>query len=107
MNRLDDPFRVGYLRQMDAQLALFCHHLAFGNHHFSMEVGQAVHQQDVSPAAGGDHAQVAAEAKMLGGVDGCHLERRHRRQALRNGVTQNAIHVAVLRQCRGVGIVGA
>ena len=72
-----------------------------------MEIVQILHQEDVRRAGGGDQADFALDAKMLGGVDRRHLESRHRGKALGNGVTEDPVNVTFAHQGGGVTVVGA
>ncbi len=51
--------------------------------------------------------EIASQTKVLRGVDGRHLNRRHWRDALGDGVSYDAVHVSVLGQCLGMRVIRA
>ena len=107
MHRIRRPLWIFGRRQVNAPLSFLRDDLSPGDDHLGAEVAQIVHEQDVGPAAGSDHAQFARQSEMFGGVEGAHLDGGHRLQSLGNGVAQDAVHVAVLRNRLRVRVVGA
>ena len=99
---------IFHFGQVSQQFAILDRHLLRAAMTSSgMEVVQVIHQHDIGPAARGNHPDLATDAKMLGGVEGGHLEGRHRGKALPDGMPQDAVHVAFIDQRGGMTIVGA
>ena len=81
MDRMRGPIRVFHLGLVDQQHTLLDHHRSTQDDLSGMEILQVFHQHDIRPAARSNHPNFATDAKMLGGVDGGHLDGCHRSQA--------------------------
>ena len=89
------------------QAAVLGGHLPARQDDLSAEVGQVGDNEDIRVATGGDLADLAADAEVLGGVDRRHLDRGHRRHAPADGMAHGAVHVAFADQRGRVRVVGA
>ena len=107
MDRMRGPIRIFHFGQVNQQFAILDCHLPVDDDQPGMEIIQVIHQQDIRPAARGDHPDLTADAKMLGGVDGGHLQGCHRGKTLLDGMAQDAVHVAFVHQRGGVAVIAA
>ena len=101
--------RVGIVK--DGQLGYHSpalrHHDAARDHQFNRKRNDVGAEKQVGPPPRGDRSQLALETKMLGRVERCHLDCRHRPKAAGNGVTDDPVHMAFIDQCAGMTIISA
>ena len=106
------PVGVGRVLQRRDELAAFDPELAVGHHAVDLEAFEGVDEHDIGVAARRDHTHVVVHPIELGRLDGGHLDRGHRVQAVLNGDANCVVHLPALqhpvwRDHIGAELVGA
>ena len=106
------PVSVGRVLQRRDELAAFDPELAVGHHAVDFEAFEGVDEHDVGVSARRDHAHVVIHPVELGRLDGGHLNRGHRVQAVLYGDADRVVHLParqhpVWRDHVGAKLVGA
>ncbi len=101
-----DRVVVGQRQRLD-RAQLLGHHLAVGHGLEHLEIFGPVDDVDVGIAARRQGPDLKVLVEGLGGVEGHHLDRRHEVDALLQGQAHQVVHVALVGQHHGRGVVGA
>ena len=95
------------MRTVDDQLAALGDRSAQRDDPFDRKRREVRRQDDIRPSPRSDRAKFAFQAKVRRRVDRAHLQRHQRIAAAGDGMTKNAIHVAIVHQRPGHAIIGA
>ena len=107
MHRLRSPLWVFTGGQLHLPNTFLCQQLASRIDLFRVKILQILDQQNIGVSAGSDHAHIPGYTEMFRCVDRGHLQGYHRISAQADRVAQDPIHMTVIDQGFGVGIIRA
>ncbi len=93
MHRVKRPVRVAHRLRIDEKLSLFGDVYSARDDGSRMEITQIIRDQNVGVPSRCYLPHLARYAKVVGGVDGSHLDGAYRIEAGTDRVTEHAVHV--------------